>query len=387
MNLQPVRKLHGFEPHTPALPTPMNCRPRLLTAFPWHALVIGLTLWLGACAEVPPPGPETSVAAMGQRVFPAEPAQAQYVFERALYGRNDLMPNPNTGFMTFLTGKSRGQETLAEGLARPQAIAVHQGRVFVANAMDAAISVFDLNQRRFYKVGDQTTGALRAPVGLSVNRAGELFVADAAAQAVLVYDTTGRYVRRIGGPRWFTHLTNVTVEAKTKRVYALDQDDARQQVRVFDGLDGTHLFDFGAPGNGPGQLDQPVGLALGLQGQVLVVDGGNLRVQVFDADGHFIRSIGRPGKQPGEFARPKEIAVDAQSQVYVADSALGTVQVFTSQGDYLYAIGTRSQSDAPGHYLISGGLAVDTDGRLVVADQWFGKLEVFRPVRSHANSN
>ncbi len=359
----------------------MNRLARPLFCAPVHALVLGLSLLLAACAEAP-----SNVAAadtpLGQRAFPPEPAQARYLFERALYGRQDLVPDPAADWTALLSGRGRGQDQPAQGLARPQALAAFQGRVFVANAMDAAISVFDLQQRRFYKIGDQQFGALRAPVGLSVNRNGELFVADAQAQAVLVFDAAGHYLRRIGGPQWFARLNNVTVDPKTSRVYALDSSAAGAQVRVFNGVDGTHVFDFGYPGEGPGAVGQALDLAIGPQGQLLVLDGGHLRVQVFDAEGHYIRSFGRPGKQPGAFARPKEIATDAQGNVYVADSTLAHVQVFTSQGDYLYAIGVRSQLDAPGHYLLSGGLALDTDGRLLVADPWYGKIEIFRPVRS-----
>ncbi len=382
MKTAQVRNLHDGWRYLLLLNASMNRLAHPFSGAPVHALVLGLTLLLAACAQTPPSASEAANTPLGQRVFPPEPAQPRYLFERALYGRQDLAPDPTADWTALLAGRSRGQDHPAEGLARPQALAAFQGRVFVANAMDAAISVFDLRQHRFYKIGEQQAGGLRAPVGLSVNRNGELFVADAAAQAVLVFDAAGRYLRRIGGPQWFAHLRNVTVDAKTSRVYALDQGDARAQVRVFNGVDGTHVFDFGYPGDGPGALDQAQDLALGPQGQLLVVDGGQLRVQVFDAEGHYIRSIGRPGKQPGEFARPKEIATDAQGNVYVADSTRANVQVFTSQGDFLYAIGVRSQLDAPGHYLLSGALALDSDGRLMVADPWYGKIEIFRPVRS-----
>lgn len=374
MKVSWVRKLHES--------LLMNRLVRPFSCALMPALALGVAVLLGACAEAPQNGSEAAPAPLGQRVFPAEPAQARYLFERALYGRSDLVADKAADFTAMLSGRGRGQDKPAEGLARPQALAAHQGLVFVANAMDAAISVFDLRQQRFFKIGEQNPGALRAPVGLSVNRNGELFVADAAAQAVLVFDGSGRYLRRIGGPGWFSRLVNVTVDPKSNRVYALDQGDVRQQVRVFNGANGAHLFDFGSPGDGPGTLDQAQALAVGPQGQLLVLDSGRLQVQVFDAEGQYLRSFGRPGKLPGEFARPKHLATDAQGHVYVTDSTLANVQVFTTQGDYLYAIGLRSQRDAPGHYLISGGLALDTDGRLMLADQWFGKIEIFRPVRS-----
>lgn len=342
-------------------------------------LIAGLALVLGACAQAP----AKLEAPVVNRSFPPAPAAARYVFERALYGHADLVATPKSAeFLTMLIGK---QVSMNEGLAKPQAIAVHHGRVFVANALDSAISVFDLPQRNFYKIGAEGAGALRKPVGLSVDRSGHLFVADAVANAILVFDPGGRFVRRIGGPKWFARLSNVTADPATDRIYAIDSGDAGQRVRVFNSLDGAHLFDFGSYGDGPGQFNLPYDLAVGAQGRLYVVDNGNFRVQIFDPKGNYVNSFGSAGKQPGQFARPKEIATDAQGNVYVVDSSFANFQVFSSQGNFLFFVGTRDQTDAQAHYLIPSGIAIDADGRLYVVDQWYGKIEIFRPLNNRDN--
>ncbi len=338
---------------------------------------------LVACAQAPAKPEATAM----QQVFPSPPARARYAFERALYGRADLVaPNQGTDFLSLLAGKNKGQENMGEGLARPQAIAVQRGRVFVANAMDPSVSVFDLPRRNFYKVGEQGAGALRMPVGLSVNRAGDLFVADALANAILVFDSQGNFLRRIGGPRWFSHLSNVTADPNADRVYAIDSGEAGHRVRVFNSRDGAHLFDFGKYGDGPGEFNLPYDLAVGPQGQLNVVDSGNFRVQIFDHEGHYLSSFGTAGKQPGQFARPKEIAADAQGNLYVVDASFANFQVFSAQGVFLFFVGTRSQTDAPANYLMPSGIDIDTDGRLYLVDQWYGKIEVFRPLHNRANA-
>lgn len=40
------------------------------------------------------------------------------------------------------------------------------------------------------------------------------------------------------------------------------------------------------------------------EGNIWVNDGGNLRVQVFDPSGSYVRTIGREGQGPGELERP-----------------------------------------------------------------------------------
>jgi len=50
-------------------------------------------------------------------------------------------------------------------------------------------------------------------------------------------------------------------------------------------------------------------LAVDGEGRIYVLDGGNSRVQVFNADGAFLQTFGGPGQDPGHLAQPSNIAV------------------------------------------------------------------------------
>jgi sugar lactone lactonase YvrE len=82
--------------------------------------------------------------------------------------------------------------------------------------------------------------------------------------------------------------------------------------------DGKHLGEFGKRGSGPGEFIQPHALALDPQGNLLVGDRSNNRVQVLTTDGKFIREF-------LSFSRPSGIAVDRNGMLYVADSESGSV--------------------------------------------------------------
>jgi DNA-binding beta-propeller fold protein YncE len=197
------------------------------------------------CALVGCAAPPKIVVSEAPPVFPPPPGEPRVIFERTFYGSGDLAKSGQSSLLTFLTGTKNGPGEV-EGMARPQALAVYRGRVFVANAQDRPISVFDLPRKRFYRIGEEgSAGALQMPAGLSVDRVGNLFVADSAKNAILVYDAEGKYLRRIGGPESFSHLTNVTVDKQGERVYAIDVGDAGHRVRVFDARDGRHLFEIG----------------------------------------------------------------------------------------------------------------------------------------------
>ncbi len=64
-----------------------------------------------------------------------------------------------------------------------------------------------------------------------------------------------------------------------------------------------------------------------------VLDGGNHRVQVFSADGDFIRSLGGEGQGPGEFEQPLQMAIVADTVVVRA--ARRRLSLFDLDGEHL----------------------------------------------------
>jgi hypothetical protein len=80
------------------------------------------------------------------------------------------------------------------------------------------------------------------------------------------------------------------------------------QERV-DRIDVVEDLAFGGQPEDPDQLFyRPSGLAVDAAGRIHVLDRGNHRVQVFDADGAFVTTWGRQGEGPGEFTDPRWIA-------------------------------------------------------------------------------
>jgi hypothetical protein len=75
---------------------------------------------------------------------------------------------------------------------------------------------------------------------------------------------------------------------KDGTAYVLDMKD--NKVKVFDAR-GKFLRAFGKKGQGPGELNQPVGLIITPENEVLVEDILNQRLAVFTLDGKFLRHI------------------------------------------------------------------------------------------------
>jgi len=339
-------------------------------------LLAGLGL-LAGCAPVQDRQDGRGVS--GQLVYPLPPDEARFVFERSIYGSADIIPQRSD---QALKRAVTGELERTEAMGKPYAVAVHHGRIFVSDSADRFVKVFDVVEEKYFKIGDDDQGPLIKPLGLDVDLSGNLYVADATNKAVMVYTRDGKFIRKIGGPGVFERLSSVTIDSIGQRVLVTDiggVSSDQHKVLVFDLVTGNHLFDIGKRGSGPGEFNLPRDVAIGKNGQIYVVDGGNFRVQIFDRNGKYQQSFGSVGKQPGNFARPKEIASDAAGNVYVVDAAFGNFQIFNADGDLMMYIGDRSERDGPAKYMLPSGIYVDEDGRIYMVDQWFKKIDVFRP--------
>lgn len=73
--------------------------------------------------------------------------------------------------------------------------------------------------------------------------------------------------------------------ATDDRIYVIDAQVPA--VRAYD-LEGTHLFDVGGAGQGPGEYIRPEGLAVTADGRVAVADAMNARINIYDAEGALV---------------------------------------------------------------------------------------------------
>jgi DNA-binding beta-propeller fold protein YncE len=148
-------------------------------------------------------------------------------------------------------------------------------------------------------------------------------------------------------------------------VYATDGETIRRFSTK-----GKLLGSWGGAGSAPGQLNDAHGLAVDLQGNVLVADYANNRIQVFSAGGGFIRHWSAPFTWS-----PWDLDVGPDGTVYVLDLANDALHRFAPDGTYGGGFGGTGVGD--GQFDAPSGIAADRQGRYFIADTNNDRVQAF----------
>src|SRR5882724_1279757 len=132
----------------------------------------------------------------------------------------------------------------------------------------------------------------------------------------------------------------------------------------------TNMFEGGRAG-GKGEFDLPKGICVNGNGNILVADTDNGRIEKFDPTGAFLSTIGTKGSGPGQLGQPNGIAIDGAGNIYVADASNQRVQKLTPDG-------TLIAEWSPG---LCGPrkIAIGPDGSIYVVDQGRTRIVKFSP--------
>lgn len=124
-----------------------------------------------------------------------------------------------------------------------------------------------------------------------------------------------------------------------------------QKTETIDGVRVTHNPKQGLWGENPqvtltfvknlGELDSedenvlfhmPEDIAFDNEGNIYVLDGGNQRIQKFDASGNYLATLSRKGEGPGELQFPLSLDIDSNGYMYIPDMGNQRIQVLKPSG-------------------------------------------------------
>lgn len=134
---------------------------------------------------------------------------------------------------------------------------------------------------------------------------------------------------------------------------------------------------WGTSGQGPGQFNSPMGVAIDATDHVYVADMLNHRIQVFDLEGGYLFEFGTTRQLLGYPFTPMAVACAPNGTVYTTDAANSCVDAFTSQGDTLLEFGHPGNDAEPGAFSVPRAIAITPDGEVWVVDSNNGTVQTF----------
>lgn len=211
---------------------------------------------------------------------------------------------------------------------------------------------------------------LRYPTRVAVASDGTIYVTDALAGAVFVFNAQMQRLADIGG---LGRPLGIAVDGAR----VLVGDAATHQVKVYR-RDGTFL------GAIDDVMDMPNALALDGGGRLYVADSRSNTVQVYNRDGHRVVTI-RGAGGGNALLFPSCLVVGHASvggpapELFVGDQGHGQVVVYGLDGTFHRVLGQRADAfggPREGRFVRIQGLALDGVGNLHVADAYLGEVQV-----------
>ena len=215
------------------------------------------------------------------------------------------------------------------------------------------------------------------PKGMCRDAKGRIVVLEPHYSRVNHFTSDGQLVAQ-----WGAHGTNAgelalprSVAVNSRGQIFVSEYGLTERVQSFS-PDGKELLQvIGGPGAGQGQFNRAEGLDVDTAGRLYVADSCNHRVQVFSAEGKWLRSYGRPGAGPGQMSYPYDVRVDAAGHQFVCEFGNSRIQIFDAQDNLVEILG--GVGIAPGRFNNPWSIALDSHGNLYVADSANHRVQKF----------
>jgi hypothetical protein len=220
------------------------------------------------------------------------------------------------------------------------------------------------------------------PVGIGIDASGNMVITDALNGRVKVHSkTNNQFLYNFGtngsdnGQFKVESINPVEGVACFMNGNIIVADTSNHRVQVFNSA-GTFISAFGSSGSNNGQFNFPRGVAIDRRNNnIIVSDTQNHRIQVFSETGTFIRTFGWYGASDGEFKMPSGVCIDLNGNIYVADTNNQRVQVFSETGTFIRKFGSSGSGN--GEFTSPRGIAIDPAGKIAVIDYFPERLQVF----------
>jgi YD repeat-containing protein len=217
-------------------------------------------------------------------------------------------------------------------------------------------------------------GQLSGPQSIAYDSANsDLYVSDGGNNRIVVYSTTGSFVRVFGeygkGEVQFNSPHGLTFDSKGD-LWVADQSNSRLEELS---AEGKYIAAYGKEGKGNLEFSG-TGDVTYCDGNLYATDYAGERVEELSTSGTYIGKFGAPGKEAGQFTQISRIACDTKNNdLYVTDKGANHVDVFTSTGSVVGAFG--GAGTGKGQFNTPIGVALNGAGTAYVMDNANNRIQ------------
>ena len=193
----------------------------------------------------------------------------------------------------------------------------------------------------------------------------------------VVYDNAvrqGQFIKRPNEQLYATYFPKVFEDPKYNGliIYKVPETSPPKMSALPEGV--TNMFE-GGRGAGKGEFDSPLGMCIDDNGNILVADTGNGRIEKFSPTGTFLSALGIDRIGHGQLGEPNGIAVDRSGNIYVAEVASNhRVQKLAPDGTFI----AEWKGPDAGFYG-PRRIAIGPDDSVYVLDQGRTRIVKFSP--------
>ena len=123
-----------------------------------------------------------------------------------------------------------------------------------------------------------------------------------------------------------------------------------------------NLRSFGRRGRNQGEFNYPTGIAFDSNGNIIVADENNNRVQVFSRNGKFLTKFGEKGNLDHQLYNPEGLSVISNGDIIVAGKGHQTIKIFSPHGQFKRKFGGQGSLSLPYHCIQTEQYFIVSDG-------------------------
>ena len=279
---------------------------------------------------------------------------------RANINSQEVSGSPFTVHVKSSVESLGGQIACINGVSRPWGIVVNKKReIIVSESNKHRISVYSTSGRKLRSFGTQgsSTGQFKSPRGLALDDSGNIVVADHGNHRIQMFTDNGQFLRAVSS---FKGPNAVAFNARNQRFYAVDDEGVVCILTTQLAYYGTFGGKSSLYKEGKFSVDT-YGISCDSSGQVYVADSVKHKVQVFSAEGVFLRVL-----QGRQFNSPVGIAFDTNDIMHVSNRYGHNVQVLSVEGKLLKTVAVNVKGQGELNY--PRNIAVDEYGIVYVCD-------------------